>query len=112
MIDDGPPAAPGAGDSPPPDPERERVALDAFMLALRVVLHAYDIQAPATEYEKPWRLLRQIADGEVTIMSPAELAARHPGLGDFLYEQANDLVQHDREVALDVLRGLGNLSGR
>ena len=88
--------------------ERDRVALDAFMLALRVVLHAYEIEAPAAEYEKPWRLLRQIADGEVTIMSPAELSARHPGLKDFLYEQANDLVQHDREVALRVLRGLGS----
>ena len=88
--------------------ERDRIALDAFMLALRVVLHAYEIEAPATEYEKPWRLLRQIADGEVTIMSPAELGARHPGLKDFLYDQANDLVQHDREVALQVLRGLGS----
>jgi hypothetical protein len=87
----------------------DRAALDVFTLALRVALHAYEIDAPATEYEKPWRLLRQIADGELTLMSPAELAARYPNLKDFLYDQANDLVQHDRAVALSVLRGLGSL---
>lgn len=110
MTPIGPPtpdAGPTAGGAP--DPARDRVALDAFMLALRVLLHAYEIDRPATEYEKPWELLRQIADGDVTLLSPAELGARHPGLRDFLYEQANDLVQHDREVALSILRGLGGL---
>jgi hypothetical protein len=67
--------------------EVDRVAFDAFTLALRVVLHAYDVNVPATEFERPWRLLREIAGGEVTLTSTAELAARFPAMSEFLYER-------------------------
>ncbi len=96
-----------AAPAPSPEAAADRAALDAFMLALRVMLHTFAIEGPGTEYEKPWALLRQIAEGELTLMSPAEVGARHPGLRDFVYEYANQLVQHDREVANRVLRGLG-----
>ena len=86
----------------------DRAAFDAFTLALRVVLQAYEVSAPATEYERPWRLLREIADGEVTLTGTAELAARFPAMRDFLYERANQVVENDREVAQRVLRGLGS----
>jgi hypothetical protein len=90
-----------------PDP-LDRAAFDAFTLALRVVLQAYEVSAPASEYERPWRLLREIADGEVTLTGTAELAARFPAMRDFLYERANQVVENDREVAQRVLRGLGS----
>lgn len=86
----------------------DRAAFDAFTLALRVVLQAYEVVAPATEYERPWRLLREIADGETTLSGTAELAARFPAMRDFLYERANRVVENDRVVAQRVLRGLGS----
>ncbi len=100
-------APPGKAIPTGPEAVADRAALDAFMLALRVALHTFSIEGPGTEYEKPWALLRQIADGDLTLMSPAEVGVRHPGLRDFVYEYANQLVQHDREVANRILRGLG-----
>jgi len=90
----------------PEELELDRAAFDAFSLALRVVLQAYEVDAPASEYEKPWQLLREIACGETTLTSTAELAARFPALRDFLYERANQMVESDRVVAARVLRGL------
>ena len=87
--------------------EGDRVAYDAFMLALRVVLHAYEVNAPASEFEKPWQLLREIASGETALTSTAELSNRFPALRDFLYERANSMVESDRATAQRVLRGLG-----
>lgn len=87
--------------------ELDRVAFDAFTLALRVVLHAYEVDPPATEFERPWQLLRELAAGQTTLTSTAELAARFPELGDFLYERANRMIESDRATALRVLRGLG-----
>lgn len=86
--------------------DTDRVAFDAFTLALRVVLQAYEVNAPASEFEKPWQLLREIAAGETTLTSTAELALRFPALGDFLYERANRMVERDRATAERVLRGL------
>lgn len=86
--------------------ELDRAAFDAFTLALRVVLQAYEVEAPATEFEKPWQLLREIARGETTLTGTAELGARFPALRDFLYDRANRMVESDRAVAARVLRGL------
>jgi len=86
--------------------ELDRTAFDAFSLALRVVLQAYEVDAPASEFEKPWQLLREIARGETTLTSTAELAARFPALREFLYERANRMVESDRAVAERILRGL------
>lgn len=88
--------------------EADRVAFDAFTLALRVVLQAYEVEVPAREFEKPWRLLREIADGETALASTAELAARFPAMAEFLYERANRVVDRDRATAARVLRGLGD----
>lgn len=82
------------------------VAFDAFSLAVRVMIVAFDIQAPGTEFERPWALLREIAEGETTLTSPAEMVAKAPALKDFLYDRVNRLVEHDRELAQRILRGL------
>lgn len=87
--------------------ETDRVAFDAFTLALRVVLQAYELERPASEFEKPWQLLREVARGETTLTSTAELAARFPALSEFLYERANRMIESDRATAERVLRGLG-----
>jgi hypothetical protein len=89
----------------PADPT-ERAALDAFTLAIRVLCHAWDIDLPATEFERPWSLLREIADGTITLSSPAEMATRFPGMSDFLYDSAGQVIEHDRETARRVLKGL------
>lgn len=87
--------------------ETDRVAFDAFTLALRVVLQAYELELPASEFEKPWRLVREVARGETTLTSTAELAVRFPALSEFLYERANRMIESDRVTATRVLRGLG-----
>lgn len=89
------------------DTATDRVAFDAFTLALRVVLQAYELNLPASEFEKPWQLLREVAAGETTLTSTAELAARFPALSEFLYERANRMIESDRGTATRVLRGLG-----
>ena len=89
-----------------PDP-LDRAAFDAFLLALRVVLQAYELDPPGREFDKPWQLLRELATGETTLTSTAELAARYPALRDFLYERANQVIDSDRATAQRVLRGLG-----
>lgn len=84
----------------------DRAAFDAFSLAIRVICHAWDIDPPASEFERPWALLREIADGTTTLSSPAELAARFPAMGDLLYEATGGVIEHDRATAQLILRGL------
>lgn len=91
-----------------PAPELDNVALDAFSLAVRVMVHAFDIEAPAAEFEKPWELLREIAEGTATVTTTAELAARFPQMKDFLYDRVNSIIENDRETARRVLRGLAD----
>jgi hypothetical protein len=81
-------------------------AFDGFSLALRVMFRAFDIEAPGSDFEKPWALLREVADGSTTITSTAELAARFPEMKDFLYDRVNRVIENDRETARRVLRGL------
>ena len=42
---------------------QDRAAFDAFMLALRVMYVAFDLDVPASEFEKPFQMLRELADG-------------------------------------------------
>lgn len=87
--------------------DQDLVAFEAFALAIRVMYRVYGIEEPGTEYEKPWALLQEIADGRTTLATPAELAARFPEMRELLYETANRIVHHDRELATSILRGLG-----
>ena len=48
----------------------------------------------------------------MTLTNTGELAARYPGLAEFLYDRANRMVASDRANAERVLRGLQeSLSG-
>ena len=85
---------------------QDQAALDGFMLAIRVMYHTYNIEAPGTEYEKPWVLLREIAEGHVTLANPGDMAAKFPHMRDFLFDRANLVVDRDREMAQSILRGL------
>ena len=81
-------------------------AFEAFLLGLRLFYQMYGIDAPATDFERPWEALREIASGRMTLTNPAELAARFPNMADFLYERANRIVASDRENAERILAGL------
>ncbi|MGH7444070.1 MAG: hypothetical protein ACREKM_04300 [Longimicrobiales bacterium] len=96
-------------DPAPPDAAAllDAASFDAFLLGVRVVLHAYELDPPATEFERPWSLLREIANGDTALTNPADTAARFPGLGELLYESAGQMIAHDRAVASRILRGLG-----
>lgn len=85
------------------------MAFDAFLLAMRVISIAYDLDQPAARFEKPFAMLREIAGGELMLSSPAELGARFPALRDLVYDTASSVMEHDRETAARVLRGLGNI---
>lgn len=89
------------------EPALDAASFDAFLLGMRVVLHAYELDPPATQFERPWQLLREIADARGTLTNPADTAARFPGLSEFLYDRAADVHAHDRAVAQRILRGLG-----
>ena len=92
-------------------PELDATAFNAFSLAIRVVLHAYELELPASEFERPWELLREIAAGDITLSSPAEIAARFPHMRELLYESANQVIENDRDIAMRVLRGLATSFG-
>lgn len=86
----------------------DQVAFDSFLLALRVIYVAYELDEPAVKFEKPFELLREIAAGEVTLSSPAEIGAKYPALKDLIYDAASSVMEHDRETAARVLRGLAS----
>ncbi len=86
--------------------ETDRVALDAFSLAIRVLCHAWNIDPPASEFERPWALLREVADGEVTVSNPTEIAARFPRMSELVYDTAGGIIERDRATARRILRGL------
>ena len=88
------------------DDQLDRASFDAFMLAMRVMYVAFDLDEPATKFEKPFELLRDIAEGRVTITSTAEMGARFPALKELVYDTASTVIERDRETAAQVLRGL------
>jgi hypothetical protein len=88
--------------------ELDQAAFDGFSLAVRVIFQAYDIDAPGTEFERPWALLREVAEGGTTLTNTAELAARFPHMSEFLYDRVNSIIESDRATAQRVLRGLGS----
>ena len=84
----------------------ENAAFEAFLLGLRLCYQLYEIDAPAREFERPWEVLREIAEGRVTLANPGELGARFPKLAGFLYERANRIVASDQATAHRILRGM------
>jgi hypothetical protein len=89
--------------------EIDEASFNAFLLGMRVMYVAFDLNAPATEFEKPFIMLREIASGELAMSSPAELGARFPGLKDFMYDTASSVIENDRQTASRVLRGLADI---
>lgn len=89
--------------------ELDQAAFDAFLLAMRVMYVAFDMDEPATEFEKPFAMLRDIANGRLAMSSPAELGARFPALKDFMYDTASSVMENDRQTAARVLRGLSDI---
>ncbi|MGQ0813652.1 MAG: hypothetical protein ACT4O1_04225 [Gemmatimonadota bacterium] len=87
----------------------DQAAFDAFLLAMRVMYVAFDMDEPATKFEKPFELLREITNGQLALSSPAELGTRFPALKDLVYDAASSVMEHDRETAARVLRGLNNI---
>jgi hypothetical protein len=81
-------------------------AFDAFMLGVRVTYLAFDLNVPATEFERPFEMLRELAEGRLTVASPGEMAAKFPDLKDFIYDRSSSVIERDRETANRVLRGL------
>lgn len=88
-----------------PDPV-QAAAFDGFLLALRVMYRLYEIEEPAAEFERPWALIKEVAEGRLALTSPGELAARFPAMADFLYDRANAMVADDRITARRVLQGM------
>ncbi len=86
----------------------DRAAFDAFMLGIRVMYVAFDLDAPASEFERPFEMLRELAEGRLTISSPGEMAARFPHLSDFIYDRSSEIIESDRETASRILRGLSS----
>lgn len=89
--------------------EKDQVAFDAFMLAIRVMYVAFEMDKPATEFLKPFEMLREISNGELAMASPAELGARFPALKELVYDTASSVIEHDKETAGRILRGLGTI---
>ena len=89
--------------------EIDQAAFDAFLLAIRVMYVAFEMDEPATKFDKPFAMLRDIANGELAMSSPAELGARFPGLKDFMYDAASSVIENDRQTAARVLRGLSDI---
>lgn len=87
----------------------DRASYDAFMLAMRVLYLAFDLDKPATEFEKPFEMLRDVANGQMTVSSPAELAVKFPALKELVYDAASSLMERDRVTAGRVLRGLSEI---
>jgi hypothetical protein len=84
----------------------DEVSFDAFMLAIRVMHVAFDLDEPAVKFEKPFELLREIAAGQLALGSPAELGTKFPALKDLVYDTASSVMERDRNTAGRVLRGL------
>ena len=89
----------------------EGSAFEAFLLGLRVFYHVYGIEEPAAAFEKPWAVLKELAEGRLTLTNPADLAARYPAMASFLYERANRMVASDRRTAELILHGMQDTLG-
>ena len=90
------------------DDQLDRASFDAFLLAMRVMYVAFDLDEPATKFEKPFEMLRDIAKGQLTVTSTAEIGVKFPALRDLVYEASASVIEHDRATAARVLRGLSS----
>jgi hypothetical protein len=85
--------------------------LDAFMLGWKVALEAHDIEAASPNIERMLPLLKEIADGQSTLVLPPEkLLREHPQipkqLATLLRQNAAARVAYDRELAERILRAM------
>lgn len=91
-----------------PDAALDRASFDAFLLAMRVMYVAFDLDEPAVRFERPFQVLRDLVDGHLTLASPAELGTKFPALKDLIYDTASAIIEQDRTTAARVLRGLAS----
>ena len=89
--------------------DEDKIAFDAFLLAMRVMYVAFELDEPATKFERPFEMLRDIANGQVTLTSPAEMGAKFPALKELIYDAASTVIERDRHTANRVLRGLATI---
>lgn len=96
----------GGGSTGAREAAEARAAYEGFALAVRIMYMLYAPDAPATEVGRPWEVVKEIAEGRLSLSNPAELAARFPGMKDLLFDTANLVVARERETATAVLEGL------
>jgi len=93
--------------------EQNKLLLDGFLLGLRSLFQAHDIHVPGTEDHKHWDLLRDVAEGRLTLVSsPAEQLVKFPNMTvemkDYLARNTNRLIAKDRELARRVLQAMAD----
>jgi len=86
------------------DEEYDDLCFKVFNFAERVISEAHDLRIPAREGERLWNLVRDIADGKVTLVSsPADLLhpfpKANPRVGEMMRENVGRLIAQDRELA-------------
>jgi hypothetical protein len=85
--------------------------LDAFMLGWKVALEAHDIDAATPNVARMLPLLKEIADGQSTlVLHPEKLLREHPQipkqLAALLRQNAAARMDDDRELAGRILRAM------
>ena len=91
------------------------VAWEAYRLGVKITMDVYGVDDDPLRAERQTEVLREIADGRLTLhISPADRTAPYPNMNptlrEFIHDNANELVQREREVAKliwGVIEGLG-----
>ena len=83
-----------------------RATYEGFALGLRIMYLLYAPETLGSEADRPWEVVKEIADGHLSLSNPADLAARFPEMRDFLFDRANLVVARERATARAVLTGL------
>jgi hypothetical protein len=89
--------------------DEDQIAFDSFLLAMRVMYVAFELDEPATKFERPFEMLRDIANGQVTLTSPGEMGVKFPALKELIYDASSKVIERDRANANRVLRGLARM---
>lgn len=90
------------------DDERGDALLMGFLLGLKALTAAHDLEIPATAAGRPWRLLTQVAAGEVTLTKGldrllAESPNADPEFAKGLRDSGGRLEARDRDAAALIL---------
>jgi hypothetical protein len=80
-----------------------------FRLCVLAMIEAYKLDIPADETERIYDVLREVAEGRLTLQDgPAELLKLIPGadsdLAETLFAQQNAILAQEREDAATILR--------